>query len=53
VWTAVIAAPTLAAGRTAAVLRTDALPVWALLLALGTAVVLARRGAYAELGAHQ
>jgi hypothetical protein len=53
VWAAVIAAPALAAGRTTAVLRTDALPVWAVLLALGTAVVLVRRGAYAELAAHR
>lgn len=53
VWAAVIAAPTLAAGRTTAALGTDALPVWALLLALGTAVVLARRSAYAELAAHR
>ncbi|WP_371787748.1 zf-HC2 domain-containing protein [Streptomyces griseoaurantiacus] len=53
VWAAVIAAPTAAAGRTTAVLREGALPVWALVLVLATGVVLARRGAYAVLGAHR
>ncbi|WP_460068598.1 zf-HC2 domain-containing protein [Streptomyces sp. YKOK-I1] len=54
VWAAVILAPTLAAGgRTAFALRTGGLPVWGLLLALGIGVVIARRGAYAALGAHR
>ncbi|KUN76260.1 hypothetical protein [Streptomyces griseoruber] len=54
VWAAVIVAPTLAAGgRTAAALRAGGLPVWGLLLALGIGVVIARRGAYAALGAHR
>ncbi|MFB7473544.1 zf-HC2 domain-containing protein [Kitasatospora sp. NPDC056184] len=52
VWAAAVAAPTLAAGRTPPVLRADGLPPWGwgLLLALGAAVVLARRGAYAVQG---
>ncbi|MER6364410.1 zf-HC2 domain-containing protein [Kitasatospora sp. NPDC001527] len=49
-WAAAVAAPTLAAGRTPAVLRADGLPLWCALLALGAAVVLARRGAYAAWG---
>jgi hypothetical protein len=53
VWAAVIAAPALVAGRATAVLRTAALPGWALLLALATTVVLARRGAYAVLETHR
>ncbi|GAB2926431.1 zf-HC2 domain-containing protein [Streptomyces heilongjiangensis] len=53
VWAAVIVAPTLADGRTAAALRTDGLPVWGLILALGLGVVIARRGAYSVLGAHR
>jgi hypothetical protein len=52
-WAAVVVAPTLAAGRTGFALRTDGLPVWALILALGTGVVIARRGAYSVLGAHR
>jgi len=53
VWAAVVVAPTLAAGRTTFVLRTDGLPVWGFLLALGIGVVIARRGAYSVLGAHR
>ncbi|MER5587074.1 zf-HC2 domain-containing protein [Streptomyces asoensis] len=53
VWAAVIMAPTLAARRTAAALETDGLPAWALLLALGVAVVIARRDAYSAPGAHR
>lgn len=53
VWAAVVVAPTLAAGRTALVLRADGLPVWGLLLVLGVGVVIARRGAYSVLGAHR
>jgi hypothetical protein len=49
----VIVAPTLADGRTAVALRTDGLPVWGLILALGLGVVIARRGAYSVLGAHR
>jgi hypothetical protein len=52
-WAAVIVAPTLADGRTAVALRTDGLPVWGLILALGLGVVIARRGAYSVLGAHR
>jgi hypothetical protein len=52
-WAAVVVAPTLATSRTALVLRPDGLPVWGLLLALGIAVVVARRGAYTVLGAHR
>ncbi|GAA2067455.1 zf-HC2 domain-containing protein [Streptomyces albiaxialis] len=52
-WAALIAAPTLAAGRTALALSPAGLPVWGLVLALGTGVVLARGGAYAVLGAHR
>jgi hypothetical protein len=53
VWAAVVVAPTLATSRTAVALQTDGLPVWALLLTLGTGVVIARRGAYAGLKAHR
>ncbi|MET7291429.1 zf-HC2 domain-containing protein [Streptomyces griseoloalbus] len=52
-WAAVVAAPTLAAGRTAVALQTGALPVWGLILALGIGVVIAHRGAYSVLGAHR
>ncbi|MEW2401445.1 zf-HC2 domain-containing protein [Streptomyces sp. NPDC046862] len=53
VWAAVVVTPTLAARRTTFVLQTDGLPVWALILALGIGVVIARRGAYSVLGAHR
>ncbi|WP_327686011.1 zf-HC2 domain-containing protein [Streptomyces sp. NBC_00467] len=53
VWAAVIVAPTLAAGRTAVVLQTAGLPVWALILGLGIGIVVVRRGAYSVLGAHR
>ncbi|MFE7098525.1 zf-HC2 domain-containing protein [Streptomyces erythrochromogenes] len=53
VWAAVIAAPTLVAGRAAVALQSAGLPAWGLALALGTAVVIARRGAYSVLGAHR
>ncbi|MFE5677954.1 zf-HC2 domain-containing protein [Streptomyces erythrochromogenes] len=53
VWAAVIVAPTLAAGRAAFALQSAGLPAWGLALALGTAVVIARRGAYSVLGAHR
>jgi hypothetical protein len=53
VWAAVVVAPTLATSRTAFALQTGGLPVWALILALGTGVVIARRGAYSVLGAHR
>ncbi|MFF5142888.1 zf-HC2 domain-containing protein [Streptomyces sp. NPDC013157] len=52
-WAAVVVAPTVAAGRTPFVLRTDGMPVWGLVLLLGTGVVIARRGAYCVLGAHR
>ncbi|MFF1343756.1 zf-HC2 domain-containing protein [Streptomyces sp. NPDC058290] len=53
VWAAVVVAPTLATSRTTFALQTDGLPVWGLVLALGTGVVIARRGAYSVLGAHR
>lgn len=53
VWAGVVVAPTLATGRTTFALQTDGLPAWALILALGTGVVIARRGAYSVLGAHR
>ncbi|MEV0690691.1 zf-HC2 domain-containing protein [Streptomyces sp. NPDC050388] len=51
VWAAVVVAPTLATSRTTFALQTGGLPVWGLLLALGTGVVIARRGAYSVPGA--
>jgi hypothetical protein len=53
VWAAVVVAPTLATSHTPFALRTDGLPVWGLILTLGIGVVIARRGAYAVLGAHR
>ncbi|MEU0119986.1 zf-HC2 domain-containing protein [Streptomyces bobili] len=53
VWAAVVVAPTLAVSRTAFTLQQGALPVWGLILTLGTGVVIARRGAYSVLGAHR
>jgi hypothetical protein len=53
VWAAVIVAPTLAAGRTPFALQTGGLPVWGLVLTLGIGVLIARRGAYSVLGAHE
>jgi len=53
VWAAVVVAPTLATHRTTFALQTVGLPAWGLILALGTGVVIARRGAYSVLGAHQ
>ncbi|KFG01753.1 membrane protein [Streptomyces scabiei] len=53
VWAAVVVAPALATSRTPVALRTDGLPVWGLILALGIGVVIARRGAYTVLGAHR
>lgn len=53
VWVAVVVAPTLAASRTTFALQTGGLPVWALILALGTGVVLTRKDAYSVLGAHR
>ncbi|AXG81778.1 zf-HC2 domain-containing protein [Streptomyces paludis] len=52
-WAVVVVAPTLATRHTSAALGTDALPAWALVLALGTAVVIARKGAYSVLKAHR
>jgi hypothetical protein len=52
VWAAVIVAPTLATSRTTFALRTDGLPVWALILAFGIGVLIARRSAYSLPGAH-
>ncbi|MFF9364984.1 zf-HC2 domain-containing protein [Streptomyces griseoluteus] len=53
VWAAVVLAPALATDRTPLALHTAGLPVWALILTLGIGVVITRRGAYAELGAHR
>ncbi|MGW0577245.1 zf-HC2 domain-containing protein [Streptomyces sp. NPDC002920] len=53
VWAAVVVAPTLATSRTTFALQTGGLPAWGLILALGTGVVIARRGAYSVLGAHR
>jgi hypothetical protein len=53
VWAAVVVAPTLATSRVAFALQTDALPAWGLILVLSIGVVIARRGAYSVLGAHQ
>ncbi|WP_405812894.1 zf-HC2 domain-containing protein [Streptomyces sp. NBC_01390] len=53
VWAAVVVAPTLATSRTTFALQAGGLPAWALILALGSGVVIARRGAYSVLGAHQ
>ncbi|MGW0729385.1 zf-HC2 domain-containing protein [Streptomyces mirabilis] len=53
VWAAAVVAPTLVTSRTTFALQTGSLPVWGLVLALGTAVVIARRGAYSVLGAHR
>ncbi|WP_405754077.1 zf-HC2 domain-containing protein [Streptomyces sp. NBC_00073] len=53
VWAAAVVAPTLVTSRTTFVLQTGSLPGWGLVLALGTAVVIARRGAYSVLGAHR
>ncbi|MFP8940310.1 zf-HC2 domain-containing protein [Streptomyces fenghuangensis] len=53
VWAAVVVAPTLATSRTVFALQTGGLPVWGLVLALATGVVIARRGAYSVLGAHR
>ncbi|MFF4518029.1 zf-HC2 domain-containing protein [Streptomyces mirabilis] len=53
VWAGAVVAPALATSRTTFALQTGSLPVWGLVLALGTAVVIARRGAYSVLGAHR
>ncbi|MFJ1730511.1 zf-HC2 domain-containing protein [Streptomyces sp. NPDC088254] len=52
-WVAVIVAPTLATHRMTFALQTGGLPVWGLILTLGVGVVIARKGAYSVLGAHQ
>ncbi|MEV7425812.1 MULTISPECIES: zf-HC2 domain-containing protein [unclassified Streptomyces] len=52
-WVAVGVAPSLAGDGLTFALRTDVLPLWGLLLALGTGVVVARRGAYSVLEAHR
>ncbi|WP_329563347.1 zf-HC2 domain-containing protein [Kitasatospora sp. NBC_01266] len=48
-WVAVIAAPAWPAGRVPVALQPHQLPLWALLLALGTGAVIARRNAYSAL----
>jgi len=53
VWAVLVLAPTLATDRTAVALRTDGLPAWGLVLALGVGVVIARRGAYSVLKTHR
>lgn len=52
-WTVLVAVPALVEGHTTFALRAGGLPVWGLLLALGTGVVIARRNAYSVLGAHR
>lgn len=52
VWAAVIVGPAVAGSQVPFALQTVALPVWGVLFALGLVVVVARRGAYALLGAH-
>ncbi|MGW0787596.1 zf-HC2 domain-containing protein [Streptomyces sp. NPDC002911] len=46
VWAAGVMAPSLITRSESAFLETNSLPVWGLLLALGTGAVMARRGAY-------
>ncbi|MEU9190999.1 zf-HC2 domain-containing protein [Streptomyces sp. NPDC048484] len=53
VWAALVLAPTLATSRTAVALHTGGLPAWGLVLTLGVAVVIARRGAYSVLKTHR
>ena len=53
VWAGVVVTPTVAAHRATFALQAGGLPVWGLALALGVGVVIARRGAYAVLGAHR
>lgn len=53
VWAAVVLAPALATDRIPLALHTAGLPVWGLILTLAIGVVIARRGAYAELGTHR
>ncbi|MFD5227970.1 zf-HC2 domain-containing protein [Streptomyces qaidamensis] len=53
VWAAVIVAPTLATSRTAVALQAGGLPVWGPVITLGIGVLIARRGAYSVLGAHE
>jgi hypothetical protein len=53
VWAAVVVAPTLATNRTTFALEAVGLPVWGLIFALSIGVVIARRGAYAVLGAQR
>ncbi|WP_030058176.1 MULTISPECIES: zf-HC2 domain-containing protein [Streptomyces] len=48
-WAAVVAAPAWATGRFPVVLQSDQLPLWGLLLALGTGAVIVRRNAYSSL----
>ncbi|MEU2158512.1 zf-HC2 domain-containing protein [Streptomyces sp. NPDC019396] len=52
-WAALVVAPTLATSPAVLALGPGSLPVWGLVLALGTGVVIARRGAYSVLGAHR
>ncbi|MFJ8434670.1 zf-HC2 domain-containing protein [Kitasatospora sp. NPDC094019] len=52
-WLALVVAPTVAAGRTAAVLGADGLPLWGPVLAVGVAVVVARRRAWTASGEHR
>ncbi|MDX3798847.1 zf-HC2 domain-containing protein [Streptomyces sp. AK04-3B] len=53
VWAALVLAPALTTSRTPVALDRGGLPVWALILTLATGVVIARRGAFAVLGAHR
>lgn len=53
VWAGAVVTPTVAAHRATFALQAGGLPVWGLVLALGVGIVIARRGAYAVLGAHR
>jgi hypothetical protein len=53
VWAVVIVAPTVFLDQLSFALRENGLPVWGALFVLGALVVVVRRGAYADLGAHR
>jgi hypothetical protein len=53
VWVAVIVAPTVALNRTSFALHEGGLPVWGALFVIGAVVVVVRKGAYTDSGAHR
>ncbi|MFF7636903.1 zf-HC2 domain-containing protein [Kitasatospora sp. NPDC008050] len=53
VWAAVVAAPAWGTGRVPLALQPHQLPLWALLLAIGTGTVIARRNTYSALRNHR